>query len=707
MSAEADTVKVLLVDDDEDDFLITRDLLEAQDRVRFDVDWASSYEHGVEAITAGGHDVCLVDYRLGGRTGLDLVRDAFTGTPGAPVILLTGRSDYAVDLEATLLGITDFLVKGTLDPAGLERSIRYAMRHHAAMRDLRRSEERYELAARAANDGIWDWDLDTGTMYFSPRWKAILGYGDTFTADSLQAWFALVHPDDIERLQGAIAAHRAGETPHFENEHRIRHADGSWRWVLSRGVAIRDESGAATRMAGSLSDITGRRDAEQRLVHDAFHDALTGLPNRALFTDRVAQALRRIERDPGRKCGVLFIDLDGFKLVNDSLGHAAGDELLVALARRLSALLRPGDTVARLGGDEFTILLDDVGDPEGAVQAADRVQEAIATPFYLAGRELFLSTSIGICLNGRGTAPEELLRNADIAMYDAKRQGRSRSAVFDVSMHRRMVSRLSRETELRQAIESGRLGTYFQPIVDLTSGRIVALEGLARWPDGDEEVAPSEFVAIAEETGMIGPLGRLVLGSACRTLGDWRDRRVVDPDVHISVNVSARQLADASLVDDVRAALGAAGLPASALALELTESTLMDNPAGVREVLERLCGLGVGVQLDDFGTGYSSLTLLNHFPGDTLKVDRSFVATLHVRQESQMIVRAIVALAHNLGMRVIAEGVDHADQVRHLRELGVARGQGFLFSMPLPAGEMEDLLARWTAPEALVLAGLL
>jgi diguanylate cyclase (GGDEF)-like protein/PAS domain S-box-containing protein len=705
--AEDRPLRVLLVEDDEDDYIITRDLLASQDRAAFELEWAPTYEQALEAVAAHSHDVYLVDYRLGGHTGLELVREAFAGEPQAPVILLTGRSDYRVDLEATLLGVTDFLVKGTLEPVGLERSIRYAVRHHVAMRDLRRSEERYELATRAANDGIWDWDLSDGTMYFSPRWKTILGYGEDLRADGLQAWLGLVHPDDVERLQGAIQAHRAGRTPHFENEHRIRHADGTWRWVLSRGVAIRDQAGRATRMAGSLSDITGRRNAEQRLVHDAFHDALTGLPNRALFTDRLAQALRRIERDASRRSAVLFIDLDGFKLVNDSLGHGTGDELLVALARRLGALLRPGDTVARLGGDEFTILLDDLGDQEGAIQAAERVQEAIAEPFRVAERELFVSTSIGICLNSPGMGPAEMLRNADIAMYDAKRHGRSRSAVFDQSMHRRMVSRMSRETVLRQAIETERLRTFFQPIVDLASGRIVALEALARWPADREEVAPDEFIPIAEETGLISALGRLVLRSGCRALADWRDRGVIGPDIQLSVNVSARQLADAALIADVRSALEDSGLPGEALALELTESTLMENPAGARAVLAQLGRLGIGVQLDDFGTGYSSLTLLNHFPGDTLKVDRSFVATLHVRQESQMIVRAIIALAHNLGMRVIAEGIDHAEQLRHLRDLGCTRGQGFLFAVPLPPGETEDLLTRWTPPESLVLAGLL
>jgi PAS domain S-box-containing protein len=304
--------RILLVEDDEDDYLITRDLLEAQDHSSYTVQWCSTYESALAAIRTQHHDLYLVDYRLGRQTGLDLVREAFGGVALAPVILLTGQGDYQVDLEATQLGVTNFLVKRNIDPLTLERSIRYAVRHHHVVEGLRRSEERYALVVQAADDGIWDWDLQSDEIYFSPRWRAILGTEDALRMEAPDAWFGRVHPDDLGRLAGAIADHTAGRTPHLESEYRIRHADGRWRWVRSRGLATRGPDGTATRLAGSLSDITDRRSAEERLAHGALHDALTGLPNRTLFVDRLAQALRRSTRDDRLRCAVVFLDIDRF-----------------------------------------------------------------------------------------------------------------------------------------------------------------------------------------------------------------------------------------------------------------------------------------------------------------------------------------------------------------------------------------------------------
>jgi diguanylate cyclase (GGDEF)-like protein/PAS domain S-box-containing protein len=696
MPATIEKLSVLLVEDDEDDYLITRSLLGAQDRMRFDVDWAETYDAARAVIGERVHDVYLIDYRLGARTGLDLVREAFEGEQPAPVILLTGQNDYAVDLEATRLGVTDYLLKSQLDASMLERTIRYAVRHHRAMAELRSSQERYALAVRGANDGIWDWDLIADRAYFSPRWKTMLGLTVEEIGDSAEDdWLARVHPDDVGRLRGAIDRHLAGRAPHFESEHRIRHATGGYRWVLSRGVAIRDRDGSATRMAGSMSDITDRKDAEQRLLHDALHDTLTGLPNRALFMDRVTLALTRAERHPNYRCAVLFLDLDRFKLVNDSFSHAVGDQLLIALARRLASSLRPGDTVARLGGDEFTVLLDDVGSAREAAEVADRIQRALAEPFRIDGRELFVTASVGISLSEREIRASELLRNADIAMYDAKRQGKARSAVFDVTMHSRVVGQLQLENDLRTAIDARTLRVFYQPIVDLGSGRLSGCEALARWPAGDSVVLPEDFIPVAEDTGLIGSLGRYVLDEACARLTDWRRRGVVGPDVAVSVNVSGHQLSEPDLAVDVAAALRRHGLPAEALRLEITESTILYDPERMHSALAELRRIGVQSQIDDFGTGYSSLTLLHHFPGDTLKIDRSFVGAMHENEGSEEIVRAIIALAHNLGMRVIGEGIEDHDQAAKLRALGCEYGQGFLFAEPTDASGFERLTAEW------------
>jgi diguanylate cyclase (GGDEF)-like protein/PAS domain S-box-containing protein len=695
MAYPADTLRILLVEDDEDDFLLTRSMLGALGRAKFELDWEQSYGPALCIIREERHDVYLVDYRLGDRTGLDLVREAWKSDPPAPVILLTGQDDHEVDLEASALGVTDYLVKGTIDAPSLERTIRYAVRQHQTTADLRRSEERYAVAVRATNDGIWDWDLQAASMHLSERCKTLLGYDDGLASEHPDAWFDLVHPDDIERLRREIDHHLVGSSPQFEHEHRMRHADGDWRWVLSRGLTTRNGSGEPVRITGSLSDVTERRNAEQRLIHDALHDSLTGLPNRTLFMDRLVHSLSHLERDPSYGCAVLYIDVDRFKLVNDSLSHAAGDRLLAELGRRVDQILRPGDTLARLGGDEFTVLLDGISAPAQAVEIAARAGHAIAEPMGFDGRTLSILASIGIAHNFDGVIDsEELIRNADIAMYDAKAQGGGRCRTFDASMHRRVIDRVSLEDRLRDAIKRGRLRAFFQPIVDLRTGDLHGLEALARWPEGDASVSPEQFIPVAEDTGLIGPLGILMLHHACQALTHWRARGLVDADVTVSVNVSLRQITDADLVEDVRAALKAADLPAASLVLEITESILMEKPERVSAVLRQLLDLGVGIQLDDFGTGYSSLTVLHNFPGDTLKIDRAFVADIVDRPESQAIIRSIAGLAHNLGLRVIAEGIEHPTQIQALIALNCEYGQGYHFARPQPAAEIEALLAE-------------
>jgi diguanylate cyclase (GGDEF)-like protein/PAS domain S-box-containing protein len=702
MSSSTEVCAVLLVEDDEDDFLITSDMLAGQERVMFLVDWAPTYEQALESIRQQRHDVYIIDYRLGSRTGLELVREGFAERPRAPVIVLTGQVDLTVDLEASALGVTDFLVKRELDPAGLERSIRYAVSHHKALHDLARSEERYALAVRAANDGIWDWDLSSGHIYYAPRWYSILGLVDSPVEEHPERWLSLVHEDDVPRVRAAIDDHLAGHTEYLQVEHRMRHADGTLRWVLNRGLAIRDESGVATRMAGSMADITDQRLAEHKLQHDALHDALTELPNRALFMDRLQQLLQRTLREPGTGCAVLFLDIDRFKLVNDSFSHAVGDQLLVAMSRRIAGVVRPGDTIARLGGDEFTVLLDGVVTEQEATVIAGRIQGALTSPILVGDVDMFVSASIGVALTTPGMTAEDLLRNADIAMYDAKHRGRGRFAVFDESMHQRVVDRMARENELRQVIEQELLEIHYQPIVDLATGRIRFLEALARWPKGWPYVSPEVFVPIAEETGMIGALGLQVLRGALGALARWRRAGLVAPDTCISVNVSARQLDDPDLPGAVLAAIAAAGVPADVLRLEITESMLIHEAERIQRIVSDVCATGVGLHLDDYGTGYSSLAALHQFPVDALKIDRSFINSLYTSDGgSEVIVRSTVALAHGLGLHVIGEGVEAPRQAGTLRALGCDFGQGYLFARPLPPEELEPVLASWS-PDAAV-----
>ena len=572
----------------------------------------------------------------------------------------------------------------------------------AAMARVRRAEERYALAERGANDGLFDWYLNANAAYFSARFEEMAGLGEGGLGGDPSSWTARIHPDERGAFEEALASHLRGRTAHFQSEHRLRQEDGSYRWVLARGRAVRGEDGEPHRMAGSLTDVTERHRMEARSRYDASHDALTGLPNRALLVERLAATMGRARKDPSHPYAVLFLDLDRFKNVNDSLGHAVGDELLKVAARRLSSCVRPADTVARLGGDEFVVLLEGASAPE-AEGLAGRVQEALKAPVKLHGHELYATASIGVVVRPEGhDGPEELLRDADTAMYKAKGSGKARHAVFDAGMRREAVSLLRLETDLRCAVERGEFVVFYQPIVWLPMGGVVGFEALVRWEHPERGLlTPNAFVPLAEETGLIREIDRFVLGEACRRAASWRERYPDRFPPSVSVNLSPSGLSRPSLVEEVEAVLKAAGLPGRALALELTEGAVLGDPEEAVAVLGRLRKLGVRVHIDDFGTGHSSLALLHRLPVDALKIDRSFVARLvgdlGVRDdtpaglraspaegEGAEIVRTVATLAHGLGMDVVAEGVETDGQLRLLREMGCDYAQGFRFSRPVP-----------------------
>ncbi|MBD1836713.1 EAL domain-containing protein [Coleofasciculus sp. FACHB-64] len=565
---------------------------------------------------------------------------------------------------------------------------------------LRESQERYELAVSGANDGLWDWNLKTNEIYFSPRWKSMLGCEESEISNTPDAWFERVHPEDIEQLKGQISLHLEGLTPHFENEHRILHKDGTYRWMLIRGMAVRDTNGKASRMAGSQTDITERKQVEKQLLHDAFHDVLTGLPNRALFRDRLGQAIERSKRTSDYFFAVLFLDIDRFKVINDSLGHMIGDQLLVAIAQRLKACLRGGDTVARLGGDEFTILLDDVKNINNATDIAERIHLELMHPFSLNEQEVFTTASIGIAIGGGSQSapaigydcPENLLRDADTAMYRAKSMGRARHEVFDTTMHTRAVALLQLENDLRRAIERDEFQLHYQPIVSLTTGRLDGFEALVRWQHPERGlISPAEFIPIAEETGLIVPIGLWVLYNACYQMYDWQQ---FYPELllTISVNLSSKQFLQPDLVKQIAQILRETRLDARSLKLEITESAVMENAESAIKMLFQLKALGVHLHIDDFGTGYSSLSYLHRFPIDQLKIDRSFISRIGAKDDSLEIVRAIVTLAHTLELNVTAEGVETAEQLSQLREMECEYGQGYFFAKPLTQESAKELI---------------
>jgi len=472
-------------------------------------------------------------------------------------------------------------------------------------------------------------------------------------------------------------------------------ADGAVRWVSTTKMPLRDRDGKIIGTFGISRDISERKKAEELLERRAFYDPLTELPNRALFLDRLQHLFHRSRRALGSPLfAVLYLDLDRFKSINDSLGHQAGDELLVGTARRLERCIRPGDTLARLGGDEFTVLLDDVRCEADATLVAERIHQELAAPSKVGGYEVFTSVSVGIALSSAGyDRPEDMLRDADTAMYRAKAGGRARHQVFAGHMHQRAVSSLRLETDLRRAIERQEIVPHYQPIVDLDTGALLGFEALARWRHPTRGMLlPDLFIPVAEETGLVADIGEWMLAEACRQARAWQLAHPRWSKLGISVNVSGRQLSQGGAAAEVERVLAATGLDPACLTLEITETALMNNLSTGAGVIQRLHAMSVGLHLDDFGTGYSSLAYLHSFPVHALKVDRSFINRMDHAPEQGAIVKAIVTLAHNLGMEVVAEGVETHAQAQALRALRCRRAQGFLFSRPLPAGEVEPLL---------------
>ena len=620
-------------------------------------------------------------------------------------ILFFVLSTLLVTLVATgvsrfLVGVNRNLEERVRERTGeLEQEVQERRRVEAALRE---SEERYALAAQGANDGLWDWDLEKNELYLSPRWKEMLGYGESELSNSPHEWFERVHPDDLPKLQVALGTHPVGCDSHFVNEHRMRHRDGSDRWMLSRGVAICD-NGRATRIAGSLTDVTERKKVEGQLLHDAFHDALSGLANRTLFLDRLGLSLARAKRRPDFHFAVLFLDLDRFKLINDSLGHLIGDRALVAIAHRLETCVRPGDTVARLGGDEFAVLLDDVRSLEDVERLTQQMEDRLAAPLQVDGNEMFVSASIGIAFGTAGyERPEDVLRDADAAMYRAKSLGRNRHEVFNETLHLAAMDRLRLETDLRRAVQDQSFRLQYQPIVCLADGRVTAFEALVRWWHPVWGVVPpDQFIQVAEETGLILPIGRWVLSQACERMHQWQQDHPSNPPLAINVNLSRRQLLQADLVEQIRCILESTGLPPESLQLEITESAILDNPEAAVEFLCHLRSLAIGLCVDDFGTGYSSLSSLQQFPVSALKIDRSFIRGMGPEGERDEIVRAVVGLAHSLGMEVVAEGVETEGQLARLRAMNCDYVQGYLLCQALDADGIERLMERgewWSAP---------
>ncbi len=566
-------------------------------------------------------------------------------------------------------------------------------RKHAEQQ-LRLSEERYALAARGANDGLWDWLPETKEVYYSPRWKEMLGYGVADIGASINEWFKRVHSEDFTGLRAALDLLHTGQRDKLDHEFRMHSADGSVLWFLVRGVAVRDRYGRVVRMAGSMANITGRKKAEQQLLFDAFHDAITGLPNRTLLLDRIGLALDRYQRQDGQQFAVLLIDLDRFKSINDTQGVQVGDQILCTLAQRLEKERRVGDTLARLSADEFAVLLDDISDVSNALDVANRIAKLVAQPFQLDDHDVVLTASMGVAMSATGyERAEDMLRDASLSVYRAKQNGRDRVDVFDGALRHQAMNQMRTEADLRTALEQGQLVLFYQPIVTLKTGRIAGVEALMRWRHPQRGlVFPGEFIPLAEECGLIVPMGRWAVKESVRQLVQWQQRFPRPTPLFMSVNVSAQQFRDDDLLGLVREVLAENSFPASSLKLEITEGLLMQNPEKCYAIMQAIHDMDVRLSIDDFGTGYSSLAYLHKFPADTLKIDRSFIQAIATGESSTAIVQAITTLAAILGMEVIAEGIEAEAEANFLRSINCAYGQGYLWARPVPAEEIEVML---------------
>ncbi len=575
-------------------------------------------------------------------------------------------------------------------------------------RQLAEREHLFQLITENAADMIAVIDCKGQRLYNSPAYQKILGYGP----EELAATSSMdqIHPDDRARVLEASA--KARHTGRGERlEYRIRHKDGSWRFLESTASAIRSPEGETIGLVIVNRDITERKRTEERLAHQSFHDGLTDLPNRALFLDRLQRAITLSRRHSDFKFAVLFIDIDEFKVFNDSLGHAAGDSLLIQIAQRLTASLRGADTIsrpgvgedaepsvgestlARPGGDEFTVLIEELHDPSDAIRVAERIQHRLAIPFDFNGQEIVLSISIGIAFSNHGAVEaQEILGDAEIAMYRAKSSGKARCEVFDHAMHAGAIKRLQLETDLRKALELNQFRVYYQPIVSLRNGQIAGFETLSRWQRPEGLVMPGEFIEVADETGIILPINRQLLYDACRQLSSWQALFPSDPPLTVNVNIAPRQFAQPDLAFQIGKILQETGLDPCCLNLEITETIAMADADRSAVVLSELKVLGVRLDIDDFGTGYSSLSRLHRFPVDALKIDRSFISRMDTDVETREIVRIIVMLAHGLRLKVVAEGVETQAQADMLKDIGCERAQGYLYSKPAPAETIEQLL---------------
>lgn len=711
----ATVISVLLIEDDEDDYILTRQMLEEVDESAFELCWVSTYEAGLKALSTESFDVCLVDFRIGERTGLELVAACNEEQSRIPLILLTGMANYDVDVAATRAGVSDFLEKAELTPRLLERSIRYAIRHRKDInalraakgsltetkgeleivcqtrtRELRDAKARLSDAVENISEGFALWDDHDRLIMCNSRYRNIYGdvadvlepgirFEDFLRAGYERKMFPAVD-DDIDRaLRKHLGRHRTSVSA-FEQQL----SNGRW-------IRIGKRKTDAGHIVSIVTDVSDRKEAEATIRRMELEDSLTRLPNRIFFQSRFENAIANAKRT-GHVAALLLLDLDHFKGINDSLGHQAGDSLLQQVSRRIFNCARTTDTVARLGGDEFAVVATNIEDQNGVTTLAQRILEALAAPFKFAGKEVRIGVSIGISVFPNDAYdPEALMRHADLALFKAKEGGRGSYQLYDEQMNAEIQARRAMEDDLQKALDRGEFHLVYQPQFDLRSGAVIGVETLIRWGHPEHgPVSPGAFIPIAESTGLIVPISDWVLRTACAQLRHWQNRGL--SWFGLSLNVSPLQFKQADLVPQIAEVLRDTGLDPRLIELEITEGIAMDAGDEVIETLMQLKGLGVSLAIDDFGTGFSSLNRLKRFPIDRLKIDQSFVRDITSDPNDAAISATVIRLGHSLNIKVIAEGVETREQLAFLCDQSCDEVQGYYFSKPLLPEDFEAFI---------------
>ena len=684
---------VLVADDDPMILLLAQQALSGKP---FKVVQAENGQDALEIFEAMTPDLILCDVMMPTIDGFELCSSIRATKQGVhiPIVMMTGLNDSESIQKAFAVGATDYCVK-PVNWELLPYKLNYILRASSTFSELQESEERYSLVARGANDGLWDWDYANDRVYYSPRWKSMLGFTENDISCKPEEWISRIHPDDRCSVLADLKAHKKGKTSHFESEYRMKNAEGSYRWMMCRSLAARDEHNVPYRMTGSQSDITDRKKAEEKLVFDAVHDPLTGLPNRILFLDRLAHCIELSSRPKNFNFVVLYLDLNRFKIVNDTMGHLLGDRLLVEIASRFKEVIRKGDTLSRLGGDEFAILCEDIEDISVATNLADRIQNELLRPINLDGQNVVVGCSIGLTESSIGyERPEDMMRDADTAMYRAKLRVGSRYEIFDVTMHEKAMNVLQIESDLRLALAENQFDIFYQPIVEIEEEVVSGFEALVRWNHPRRGLLlPGQFIDVALESRLIVPLGRWVLAQACRQMQSWKDQWEEAGDWTISVNLSAPELAQPDLIAAMFDIIDESGLDPKFLKIEITETSLVKNSSHALKTMTALRAHGIHLSIDDFGTGHSSFSYLHDFPFDELKIDHKFISELDSRTDKQKIVNAIVSLAHNLGMTVVAEGSASGAIYENLRDASCEYAQGFSIMEPRTASEITRSIA--------------